>query len=54
MYRSKEDKEFRKGEIVEAYMDINSRKDLSEADRNFMLNALTDVVAADKEDEMER
>ena len=53
MYRSKEDKEFRKGEIVEAYMEINARKDLSEADRNFMLNALTDVVAADKEDEKE-
>ena len=53
MYRSKEDKEIRKGQIVSAYQEIMNRKDLSEADRQFMLDSLTDVVAADKADEME-
>jgi hypothetical protein len=51
MYRSPEDKELRKGEVAKAYHDIMGREDLTEKDRQFMLEALMDVVAADNEDE---
>lgn len=52
MYRSEEDKKIRKGQIVAAYQEIMNRQDLSEADKQFMLNSLADVVAADNADEM--
>ena len=52
VYRDNEEKKLRKGQIVQAYEEIMGRNDLSESDKQFMLNALTDVVATDAEDEM--